>query len=144
MAKGFPDWFRPWSQFAGSVKRGQGSATIDRDQTDTLLSLTAKGQVLGGYGHSVGVATNLNDYFTISIDGSVIQNCPFTDQFSWGMTRVHTAPLYVIEYDSVNKRMTVGFSPYLAFLETFLVEYTATSDIGTRNVSVELYYSVME
>lgn len=144
MAKGFPDWFRPWSQFAGSVKRGQGSATIDQDQTVTLLSLTAKGQVLGGYGHSEVVATNLNDYFTITIDGSVIQAIHFTELFSRGLTRVHTAPLYVIEYDSVNKRMSVGFSPYLAFLETFLVEYTATSDIGTRNVSVEVYYSVME
>lgn len=144
MAKGFPDWFRPWSQFAGSVKRGQGSALIYEDQTVTLLSLTAKGQVLGGYGHSVVLAANLIDYFTITIDGSVIQAIHFSELFSRGLTRVHTAPLYLIEYDSVNKHVSVGFSPYLAFLETFLVEYTATFEIGPRFVSVEVYYSAME
>ncbi|MFQ6008220.1 MAG: hypothetical protein ACE5K8_04635 [Candidatus Zixiibacteriota bacterium] len=144
MPIGFPDWFRPWSQFGGSSHRSRGELTLNQGATDTVLTVSGKGQLLGGYGYGYGVGVDQSDRFVLYVDGSIIFNFPFQTMLWRNLFYIHTSPLYLIQYDTTNGEFTVGISPYIPFLSSVQFDYSSgTSGPNTVLVEVELIYSTM-
>lgn len=153
MAKGAQDWvartdllLQTLSELIVRYKYGaaqvlDSSLVTTTTGFKTLLNVSGKGIVYGGYvyAHKTGIDLS-GDSLRITIDGTLVPGESFEILLLAGLDKP-TGFKYLLQYDTVNGRFTVGIRGDITFESSLKIEYYSNTTLTIINTQI-LYATI--
>lgn len=123
MASGTPDYFRTVRQVYGAGKKATGDVTALANAKKSVLTVSGKGMIYGGV-IVVDYTSDQSDSIPIlALDGIEVGLTAFASLNVFNMTHENCYPFYLLQFDEINFRYTVGISRGFTFDSSFEVLY---------------------
>lgn len=126
----------------GGAITGSYYASVTASSVNTLISVSAKGMIYGGFILSEGSDVQGNDYPYIEIDGERLSYHTFDEMKKWGYLKPHAVVPFLLCFDETNYYYSVGFCYGYTFETGFKVYYEETHG-RTPTVTADLYYATI-
>ena len=136
MARGLPDYYRgvdiayqALAQMIVRPKYGAASEVITvlvvtANTENEMVSVSGKGMVYGGSLYLASSSSQRLSLTILEVDGSVINTTSFTTSAFYSLTRENSSPIYLMAYNEVDFRYSVGISAGITFETGFRVLFT--------------------
>jgi len=154
MAHGLPDYYRgvdiayqALSEMIVRPKYGgaigsSGSGLVAANSLTTLLSISGKGMIYGGYVWLQHTSTQKNSYVQLEIDGQVVAGDSFLTLNGIGADKPRACPIPILKYDDTGFTYCVGFAYGVTFESTLKVQYDENHG-DTFSVDYNLVYALI-
>lgn len=154
MASGLPDYYRgvdiAYQALAQMIVRPKyggavwtiGVETVDANAVKSLVSVSGKGMIYGGFLYLDHTATQKTGIAMLKIDGDDVAGLAldYMDKYSIDKSWAH--PFYLLGYDDINFIYSVALSYGLTFEESFEILYEE-QDGGTPQVWANATYALI-
>lgn len=123
MSSGMPDYTKVVRERYGAANSVKWGLAVGANCLTELGSMSGKGIIYGGFLTTDSVASQLNGYPILKVDGKMLEYGSFFTTNKYGLTKEHSYPMYELLYDNVNFIYTVGVMPGITFEESVALLY---------------------
>lgn len=142
MASGMADFERMIRPKYGKPQHMPFIGVVHRGETEDFFTIKGKGVIYGGYIHVYGDTSQKDSVVHPYIDDDQYSNRTFEGFLARNLTTVYSAPLYLKEFDEVNYKYTLCFSPGITFEKKIQIRYV--EDTGDDAVClIDLFYALI-
>jgi len=127
----------------GAAQRADVSTSVPPDTTATLINITGKGMMYGGYEETTGDDTNNLDSPQILIDGNNFFMECFSNLNSWHLGTEGGSPIVLIRYDTTQGLYGVDIKYGYTFESSCTLKYRNASGTSTAYINAALYYALV-
>lgn len=142
MASGLPDYSNVVRPAYGGGQRLASSKTVTASDDTTLLTITGKGMVYGGYILLDHTASQVNSIPVLAADGKKICSIKFDTLNKYNMVSPGKYPVFLTKFDNVNFIYGVAFSYGITFETEIAMNYIEAHG-ATPVVNYSLIYTLM-
>ena len=144
MAYGRPDWSMPWALWGGSQRRDNATTAVASGDNEDAVSISGKGQVVGGWLEIFTQGNPNKVYVKVIIDGVTICNLLASEYMAYNYTKPESGPVFLVAYDpTVNDIAVFCFSPWISFEVSLVVNIAVDAGVLGQSVVHDLAYSLM-
>lgn len=142
MASGMADFERMIRPKYGKPQHMPFIGTVYKGQYNDLFTITGKGVIYGGFIYVYGESSQKDSIVHPYIDEDQYSNITFEEFLALNLCTVYSAPLYLTEFDDVNSKYTLCFSPGITFEKKIQLKYL--EDTGDDAVcAIHLFYALI-
>lgn len=143
MARGIPDWSVPYADWGGEFRSASGTKTVDPAATETLVTISGRGQLLAvniygeGGSHSTGYAAD------VEVDGQSLSGLTFAELAAFGAFSYGTLPLFLTLYDSIDALYNLSGFSKLTYRDSVVLKASAIGAALPIDIEWWVFYELM-
>jgi len=145
MPRGYPDYFGQsiFPKYGKTRLKTQDDDTVTNNATETVLTITGKGRIFGGWIKCLVETASNNFWVKLYIDDNIISSDqPALHRFR-GIIPGVNAVVVITEYNSVSGIYTFTIGNELTFESSFRIDiYNLTGD--NIYIDSDIYYTLVE
>ena len=143
MAEDYPDYSPEYLVRHGKFKRAAWSGNAIPSGIKTLLTITGKGIIYGGFFYIGNTASCKTDKPYIVLDNTETSKITLEDRDKFNLSQLYSEVMYLLKYDDTNFCYVLGFCNGITFENKIEIKYQETSGrIAILDAAV--YYALLE
>jgi len=142
MASGLPDYQRLVRERYGGATVSQGSAVANALTTKTLVTVSGKGMIYGGYVVLDHSSSQKDSAVRLILDGSEHVATTFADMNKYGLVKDRTLPMVMSVFDDTEFIYGVSLTYGVTFESELKVVYNESHD-STPTVIYQVIYALI-
>jgi hypothetical protein len=153
MAKGFEDWQQNVNiadqravqllsrEYFGAALAVYDGILINPGDTRDIVNISNKGIILSGFLYNNPATSGITDEIDVYIDGNLLFWTRIADLINYNIKSDRMSPLYLITYDDVAFKYTIGIGTGYSFENNLQIRYNNTT-AGFIQVRISLVYGL--